>query len=146
MPIENESLAFGGFESQTLDDEHENMGSSFHLTERQTASYTATIKDFTGAALAVANISTAQLTLALRDGTIINSRDAQDVKNTNNVTIHATSGLLTWSIQPGDTQMIDEYAVTERHVATFDIVRATTGERIIHQIVLNIRNLKAITA
>ncbi len=56
-----------------------------------------------GAAVALTDISTATLTLTDESDNVINSRNAQNVKNANNVTIHSTSGLVTWTMQAADT-------------------------------------------
>ncbi len=53
---------------------------------------------------------------------ILNSRDAQDVKNANNVTVHATSGLVTWSMQPDDNIIVTARRQVERHRAEFRFV------------------------
>jgi len=64
------------------------------------AIYTATLEDSDETAIPLANISAITLTLYnVADDSIINSREDQDVKNTNQVTIHSTSGLLTWAMQ-----------------------------------------------
>ena len=63
------------------------------------------------------------LTLTIYDehtGEIINSRSNQDILNTNNVTVHATSGLFTWLVQPADLPIMDDlrvrFGATEKHV------------------------------
>jgi hypothetical protein len=78
------------------------------LPEQTTAVYSATITDENGAAVPLASINAITLTLYnAADGTTINSRSAQNILNTNNVTIHATSGLLTWTMQPADNVIVD---------------------------------------
>jgi hypothetical protein len=83
-----------------------NEDSSFPLT--------AQLKDTDGTDLALTDIDTITLTLFLTRGgasfpaqTIINGRDAEDIKNANEVTISAT-GLLTWAVQPEDTAVIND--------------------------------------
>jgi hypothetical protein len=59
---------------------------------------------------------------------IINSRDGQDVKNTNNVTIGAR-GDLTWELQQADTVIVDStlsHGKLEKHIARFDITTVTS--------------------
>lgn len=98
-----------------------------------TKTYTATVDD-NGAAIALASVSTLVLTLWDRaTNKIVNSRDAQDVKNANNVTYHATSGLLTWSIQAGDTNLVGGSQQQETHRAKF--VLTTTGGKVWHHYV-----------
>jgi len=85
--------------------------------------YTATLKDETGTVILLASL--ASLVLTFRDkqtGQIINGRDTQNVLNTNNVTVHATSGLLTWQMQPADNVIFDasiSVGDVEKHIALF---------------------------
>tara|TARA_R110000803_G_scaffold210718_2_gene283391 strand:- start:20222 stop:20602 length:381 start_codon:yes stop_codon:yes gene_type:complete len=99
------------------------------INEGQAFTYTATLKDSAEVALAQADITTITLTLYnLADGSIINSRTAQDVNNVNEVTIHATSGLLTWSALAADAVISDdtiEADKTETHVALFEFAYGT---------------------
>ena len=90
------------------------------VRERTTAFYTTTIVDENDVGVALANIAT--LTLTYYDAetnAIINSRDDQDVKNTNNVVVAATGGGVTWTLQPLDTIIIDDRKELERHIALF---------------------------
>lgn len=90
---------------------------TFSLNERITARYTATVKDETGIAIPAASLTTLTLTLYNRaDGSIINSRNAQDVLNANNVTVDS-AGLITWTMQPADNPIVDDTREIERHVA-----------------------------
>ena len=93
----------------------------FEVLEDSAFTLTAQLKDTDGSDLALADIDTITLTLFLTRGgttlpanTIINSRDAEDIKNANEVTIGAT-GILTWDVQPEDTAIInDEIEVCEK--------------------------------
>ncbi|MCP4200655.1 MAG: hypothetical protein GY769_01815 [bacterium] len=120
---------------------------STHFIKQMTgAKYEATIRDADGVAIPLAQLTTIALTLYnVADNSIINSRDAQDVKNTNNVTIHATSGLLTWLIQEADNPIVDPVAFpigeSEPHVALFEFTYAGDGTPGKHEIVLMVRNL-----
>ena len=92
------------------------------VNERSTAVYTATIKDEDDTAIASASLTTLTLTLYdAANGTIINSRNGQNVLNANNVTIHATSGLLTWTMQTADNVIVWKKASGqfEKHIALF---------------------------
>lgn len=90
------------------------------INEGNTAIYTATLKDEAGTVIPASAISALTITLSnVADGTIINSRNAQDALNANNVTIHATSGLLTYTLQPSDTAIQDDEQPYETHRATF---------------------------
>ena len=111
---------------------------AFPCRERTSARYTATLMDETGAAVTLAVIQTLTLTFYVvdkesdgtagaYDGTIINSRSAQNVLNANNVTVHATSGLVTWLLQPADQVISDTSQAYELHRARFDCTY-TTGQ------------------
>ena len=68
-----------------------------------TPRFTATLVDEDGTAIALASLSTLVLTLIdTKDRAVINGRDRKDALNANNVTVHATSGLVTWAIQAAD--------------------------------------------
>lgn len=95
-----------------------------------TKTYTATWND-DGTPIPSANVSTLVLTLWDRKtNRIVNSRNSQSVLNANNVTYHATSGLMTWSIQAGDTNLAGSGNETETHRAKF--VLTTTGGKVWH--------------
>lgn len=103
------------------------------VLEKTTPVYTATLVDEDENAIALLSISTMTLTFYdRRTGTIINSREAQDVKNANGVTIHATSGLLTWTMGVADTTLVTtaDFAEDdeEEHVGLFEWV-LTNGKR-----------------
>lgn len=107
--------------------------------ERTSAVYTTTLVAADGVTpIPSASITSLTLTLKVldklasgaagsQDGAIINSRNAQNVLNVNNVTIHATSGLLTWAIQPADNAILDTTKTHELHRGTFEMV-FVTGE------------------
>ncbi len=95
------------------------------LSEGDASSYTVTLK-VDGAALALARIDAATLTVKNRfTDKIVNYREGQDILNANNVTIHATSGLLTWSIQAADAVRLTTRTVDE-HIAEFTVTYDTT--------------------
>lgn len=107
--------------------------------EASNAQYTAYLKDETGVAVALTDISA--LTLTLRDKTtraIINSRTAQNVLNTNNVTVHATSGLVTWSIQAADVTAVNANQPYVEHIAEFNVTWDTT-KKSKHQVAIQIQ-------
>lgn len=109
------------------------MTSVFAGTERTTSRYTATIEDADGNALPLASIGTVTLTLTDVDTeTVINNRDDQDVKNANNVTIHVTSGLLTWEVQSADMPIVTNGRKTEMHRAVFDVAYSAS-KRLVHE-------------
>lgn len=90
------------------------------INERGTARYTATLTDDQGAPIAVGAVNTLTLTLyESRTGTILNGRNAQNVKNANDVTIDA-QGVLTWLVKAEDAICVTAYP-KEVHVALFQI-------------------------
>lgn len=113
------------------------------ILEGTTPLYTANIVDENGDAIAVASLLTLTLTyFDVRSGTIINSRNAQNILNANNVTV-ATAGVpavttLTWTLQAADTALVNTFRDTEDHYAIF---RWTwPGGRGAHWIQLTIKN------
>ena len=116
------------------------------LDEKTIAKYKATITDEDNAAIAVASLSTITLTLYdVETGTIINSRNAQDVKNTNNVTVDS-AGLLTWTIQSADNEIIGtrrRAGQYEKHVALFEYTWSSKASK--HELILEIRQLDKVT-
>lgn len=93
----------------------------FCTRELSTFAYTAYLKDCDGTPIPLDAIDTIKLTLYnAKDGTKINGRDQQDVKNANGVTIHPTSGLLTFRGSPADSPVFDDCVVREVHIALFE--------------------------
>jgi hypothetical protein len=92
----------------------------------------------------LADIDTAVMTLYEGEtGAILNGRNQQNIKNTNDVSINDTDGMLTWRVQAADTTMQNIYRSLERHVALFMIV-GTQGEtwmQEVHFPILNMRTL-----
>lgn len=113
------------------------------VTEGNSVIYTAILKDAAGVVLPLASIDSITLTLYdVATGTIINSRTAQDVLNTNQVTIHATSGLLTWSALPADMAIVGtpDAGDVETHVALFECVYSTT-KGLNHEVTIYVQQL-----
>lgn len=114
------------------------------INEGNSFVYTATLLDENSTAIPLSVINS--LTLTLFDagtGTIINNRNGQDVLNTNQVTVHATSGLLTWAGLPADNAIVDSGKVQdslEQHVALFRVVYSST-KALNHILELYIRQL-----
>ncbi len=115
------------------------------LTEHTSAKYTAQLVDPTlyPAGVPAAALQTLVLTLYdLTTGTVINSRNAQNVLNTNNVTIDA-SGNLVWAIQGADNPIITATLAIETHIALFEA--AWTGGACTHEVSLPVRNVARVT-
>ena len=108
--------------------------------EESSRTVTFTLKDQAGVVVPLADIDTITLTLydfGTYSGTvtspsrgIINGRIDQDVKNTNDVTVHATTGLVTWVMQPDDNVIVVKRRLVERHFAEFHI--ETTGGAVLN--------------
>lgn len=93
----------------------------FAVKELAGARYSATLKDETGAVVPAASLTALELTLwDVLTGTVVNSRDAQNVLNTNNVTVDGNGGLV-WDIQPADNAIVRTTSTPfpERHRAMF---------------------------
>lgn len=87
------------------------------VRELSTGLYSALLVDEFDVALS----SLMTLTLSVYDigtGTILNSRDNQNVLNTNNVTF--VGGALQWAVQPADHAVVSDYLTLEKHRAIFE--------------------------
>ncbi len=120
------------------------------VNEQSSKTVSFTLKDNTGTVIPLTAISTATLTLYdmgtyVPNGSpvvgIINGRDAQNVKNANNVTLHATSGLVTWSMQPADNEIVTSRRQIERHRAEFRFVLTNAAE-LDYQMEIEVVNLR----
>ena len=128
------------------------MINTFRTKQNNSAIYTATLKDENGVVIPLVQVGTCALTLYNIDtpeptptsGNIINSRSSQNVKNVNDVTIHATSGLLTWSLQAADNPIIDETKLTELHMARFDFSYGSPVKVGSHEVRLRVENLRKV--
>jgi hypothetical protein len=119
------------------------------VLEETSAIFTATLlSDETDATSTVAASSLTALTLTLYDvcsGDIINTRDDQDILNDNNVTVDE-DGLLTWSIQSEDNQIVSTTLAAgedETHIALITWIWATGQGR--EEITLLVRQLDKVT-
>ena len=75
-------------------------------------------------------------------GTIINSRDDQDVLNTNDVVI--TNGVMAWSLQVADTTIVDTDSVAELNVALWQWTDAG-GKIGKHETIIRVLNYAKVT-
>jgi len=122
------------------------------INERTTGIYTATLEDESGVPIPLSSISALELWLYnLKTGVIINARGTwggpgQDVKNNNNVTIHPTSGLLTWQLQTLDNVIVEDFRTTEEHRAVFRATCLGSYPIVTHQFALMVTNLKPVVA
>lgn len=103
------------------------------VRELSSGVYTAQLLDENGDPMPGASLSTLQLTLYVKDtGDVINSRNAQNVLNTNGVTVDS-SGNLTWTVQPADHAVTANRKV-ERHRAVFDFTWSSGTKRDWHAV------------
>jgi hypothetical protein len=104
------------------------------VRERSTGTYTATLQDEAEVVIPSASLTTLTLSVYdVRTGTVLNNRNNQNVLNANNVTVHATSGLLTWSVQSADNAMVSTRSV-ESHIAVFEYTWASGAKRDWHRL------------
>ncbi|MDH3279916.1 MAG: hypothetical protein OEQ18_02160 [Gammaproteobacteria bacterium] len=116
------------------------------INEGNTSIYDLTLTDEEGTVIPASAISVLTLTLSnVADGAIINSRNAQDALNANNVTIHATSGLLTYTLQPLDTAIQDTTLNYETHRATFQCTYNSGAGQSNWDVDFLIRNLSGVS-
>ncbi len=69
---------------------------------------------------------------------VLNARDWQDILNAHDVTIHSTSGLVTWTMQPEDNLIVTPRRQVERHIATF--VATWDGGQVVQPFEIDVRN------
>ena len=119
------------------------------IDEGTTASLTCAVADSSGTAVPLSAMNSITMTvIEEKGGTTVNSRSAQDVKNANNCTYHATSGLFTFDLQPGDVAIENAtdnpIGSIERHLITVTFVWDSSAESISKQFLLQLRNLKSV--
>ena len=94
--------------------------SQLNYDPSESAIFTGTLLDVAGVAIPLANIASLTLTLTdAKTGVVINSRNAQNVLNANNVTVNSTTGAMQWLVQVADTALYDTNSSIEDHVAKF---------------------------
>lgn len=117
---------------------------TFEVEERSSAQYKATLKDEAGSVIALSDLTTITATIYSEDSStkaVINSRNAQDIKNANGGTFHATSGLLTLDLSEADNQVLDSALPRERHIVQLDFTYnggAKTGRHRVRLVTLNL--------
>lgn len=123
-------------------------GARLVVAEKTTLRITATLVDETGAAISSAGLSTVTLTVYNRDSTakeVINSVNAVDIFNTGRGTVHATSGLLTVTLQPDDNTIMDQSADLEWHRALIEGTYAAGDKAFKQEIDFLVRNLAKVS-
>lgn len=119
------------------------------INEETSAVYKAVLTDGeTGEPISLSDIESLTLTLRdVRSGEIINNRENQDVLNDNDVIVHVTSGLLTWSIQREDNIIANpsiKNRKLEEHEAIFNL-SLTNGAGCNHRLRLYIEQFTNVT-
>lgn len=113
------------------------------INEKSTFRYRAILRGVDGVVVPGAVLTSATLTLYTAPGeVIVNGRDAQNVLNTNNVTISGT-GILIFSGQANDAVILDTQLNVEIHRAQFHLV--WPGGEMRHEVDFMIRNLCKVT-
>lgn len=118
------------------------------VEERSTARYVVTLKDETGVVIPLSALTT--LTLTLYDvytNTVINSRNDQNVKNTNNV-VYTEAGVLTWTLQPTDNVIVTSDVRTngyEDHIALFEYTWSSGSKAGKHELEIFVRQINKVT-
>ena len=122
---------------------------TYPIDEQESGQYTATITGNDGVtALPGGTLSTLTLTVYVvkQDGTeaIVNSRNQQSVLNANNGTVSA-GGVFTWTIQPGDTTLIEPLLLQyERHYCLLEW-SWPTGNQGKGEFILVVKNLRRVS-
>lgn len=125
---------------------------SFVAKERTNHQYKFTLKDDTGTAVPKSSVTSLKLTLINLDSDaqdVINSRNAQEHAPafSGDVTMHDTSGLITFNMQPSDNILQagtpSQGQRYERHRVIFDITAG--GKRYVHQEEILVENAETIT-
>jgi len=132
---------------------------TFPILEQASGVYRASITDEAGALLPGSTLATLTLTLYVigAGGTItyINSRDHQDVFNTNGVQVFdalqtdtfldgsTVTYNLKWIVAPEDTTLVSDQLKVERHIALFEWTWGV-GKKGKHEVVLGVKNLNEV--
>jgi hypothetical protein len=95
------------------------------VVENTTGLYIFSLVDAAGQGLAASQIEALTLTYYdVASKAILNSREGQDVLNTNHVALETVAGpplvtTITWTLQPADTVILDDAWSIEPHAAIF---------------------------
>lgn len=114
------------------------------INEGRTPSYSEILKDKDGTPVPASGMSSLTLTLSNEaDGAIINSRNAVNALNANNVTVDE-SGNIEYVLQPLDTAIQDATQAFETHRATFQCTYNGGAHRENWDVDFLIRNLSKV--
>lgn len=111
------------------------------FNEGSSALYTATLTDETGAVIDGTALDSLTLTVCnTATLAIVNSRAAQNVKNTNGVTVTAL-GALTWLMAPADMVILNPLLAYEGRTALLVATWASGTKQMTHTFTWTVRNL-----
>lgn len=123
-------------------------GAQLIVAEKTTLRFTSTLVDETGTVVPLAGVSALTLTLYNRDSTtkeVINSVSAVNILNSGRGTLHATSGLLTVTLEPNDNAIIDSASDLEWHRALIEGTYAGGAKAFKHEVDWQVRNLNKVS-
>ena len=117
---------------------------SICMNERTTRRVNAILTDEDDVGIDVADITSVVMTLYNKaDGSIINSRTVQDIKNANDVTIDSV-GALVWIVQVLDNVIVDSKQVLEHHIALIEWTWSAGNHEGRYTIDIFIRNMEKV--
>lgn len=122
-------------------------GAQLIVAEKTTLRFTSTLVDETGTVVPLAGVSALTLTLYNRDSTtkeIINGVSAVNILNSGRGTLHATTGLLTVTLEPNDNAIIDSASDLEWHRALIEGTYAGGAKAFKQEIDWPVRNLNKV--
>ena len=118
---------------------------TFVVNEGTTRRITGQLKDDEGNLIGSGNVSAFTMTQKGLDGTVINSRDSQNVLNTNNVTLDA-NGNWVFQVQPEDAIRLEHKPGIEIHKVTVEWEWSTSPVRKGNQVFyIGVRDLEEVT-
>lgn len=123
-------------------------GAQLIVAEKTTLRFTSTLVDETGTVVPLAGVSALTLTLYNRDSTtkeIINTVSAVNILNTGRGTLHATTGLLTVTLDPADNAIVNTANDLEWHRALIEGTYAGGAKAFKHEIDWQVRNLNKVS-
>ena len=121
------------------------------ILENTTAFWSGVLKDQTGAVIPSSALSALKLTHMVHDTSVlpyavINTRNQQNVLNTNNVTVDG-AGLVTWEMLPVDNIIVDTtltHAQQEGHVSILEFewnAGARKGKHVINTVITQLERM-----
>ena len=114
------------------------------VNELTTSKYTAQLVDENGDNIQLADLDTLLLTLYdAQTGTVINSREGQDVLNNNGVVV-SSIGYLTFVMEPEDNPIINDSVATELHKMLFMGTYAAGAKTLRHEFPFRVVNLSKV--